>query len=147
MRQKKLCVDVNKYKMNQSEVFLFPGIMAQIGIFKDLHNAACMPMIISIGIKKTPQTWREGTFWYPKESLLYLFVIVLSEMPWLRCCFPKFVVFNLCAVIKVYSTVTSACSLSTLFGSVRLTTTVQTAMMIWVWVYTSSPEGETPGFN
>lgn len=41
----------------------------------------------------------------------FTFIIVLSKTPWLRCWFPKFVVFILCAVIKVYSRVTSACCL------------------------------------
>lgn len=37
------------------------------------------------------------------------FVIVLSKKRRLRCCFPEFVVFILCAVIKGYPTLMASC--------------------------------------
>jgi len=86
------------------------------------HIQAALPMIVSMHFKTggwcsgLPHKWREGTFWYPKESLLYL---CHCETPWLRWCFPEYVVFNLCAVIKVYSTIMHVYFEATLM-SVRL---------------------------
>ena len=105
------CVDCSGFRSNTKwiNVFFWFGSSSPVFWNNGTNGGFTHHCLYTSGyLNWNKKKWREGTFWIQRNPC-FIFVIVLSMTPWLRCCFPKSVDFLLCAVIKVYSTVVFAC--------------------------------------